>query len=562
MKWWNGIWLNEAFATFMSICCLDDFRPEWRRWVSFGREKDFALGIDALHSTRPVEFGVRAPDEAEAMFDALTYLKGGNVLRMLQQYLGEDHFREGVHRYLVAHQYGNTETTDLWDAIESVADGEPVRALMDSWIFQGGTPLVTARRDGDEIELTQEPFSWLPLEEHEQSDAEPSAIGDDWIVPIRMEDRPIGAVPDATDSSGPVQTGLLGPPPYGKEPLRLRTGEGLAVVNAGGSGTYRLRYHGPLFEEIRGHLGSLTPLERFNLVSDSWAATLARVSPLDDFLALARTLRGDSDPNVWAIVTGAMSMLDLAVAAEDRPALQSFIRGLLHPELERLGFEATPDDTQEMLRARAAFVSVLGTIGHDEWVREQARSAFEAARASGDPMPGDTAEAILQVVTFTGGEDEFEAMREHVLHPVDPIDQSRHLVAISATRVPELAAELREMCRNGDVRSQDAPYVLRMTLASRINGPATWEFITQHWDELRQKFATHAVPTMIGGISRLADIDAEGNPLLARAVEAFLVEHPLGGHQRTVSQHLERLEVNLGFVREQRPTLGELLAKS
>ncbi|MGH9298943.1 MAG: M1 family metallopeptidase [Acidimicrobiales bacterium] len=118
MKWWNGIWLNEAFATFMSICCLDDFKPEWNRWVTFGTEKDMALQIDGLHTTRAIEFPVHAPDEAEAMFDHLTYLKGGNVLRMVEQYLGTERFRAGVRKYLKQHAYGNTETTDLWDAIE------------------------------------------------------------------------------------------------------------------------------------------------------------------------------------------------------------------------------------------------------------------------------------------------------------------------------------------------------------------------------------------------------------------------------------------------------------
>ena len=104
--------------------------------------------------------------------------------------------------------------------------------------------------------------------------------------------------------------------------------------------------------------------------------------------------------------------------------------------------------------------------------------------------------------------------------------------------------------------------MLRVLLGSRVNGPATWQFVTRHWDELRGRFTTHAVPGLLGGVSRLADIDADGNPVLARFVQAFLAEHPLGGHQRTISQHLERLEVNVGFVQEQRPTLGELLAKS
>ncbi|MGO8876142.1 MAG: M1 family metallopeptidase [Acidimicrobiales bacterium] len=561
MKWWNGIWLNEAFATFMSICCLDDFRPEWRRWVSFGREKDYALAIDALHSTRPIEFDVRAPDEAEAMFDALTYLKGGNVLRMLEQYLGTERFRKGVRRYLATHQFSNTETTDLWDAIESEADGEPVRAVMDSWILQGGIPLVTARRQGDELELSQEPFSWLPLAVHEQSEGEPSAIGHSWVIPIRLAERERGTTPLTDGGPGAVQAVLLGPAPYATEPLRVRLGDGLAVVNAGGSGTYRVRYHGPLFEDICSHLDTLTALERFNLVSDTWAATLARVSPLDDFLTLARSLKGEDDPNVWAVVISAISLLDLAVAADDRPALQQLVRALFGPELARLGFEPVAGESQEVARARAAFISVLGTIGADEGVRTAAHEAFEASRLGGEPLPGDTAEAILHVVAYAGGRPEFEAMRERVLHPIDPLDQSRHLLTIAATRVPELAAELREMCLT-DVRTQDAPYVLRMLLASRANGPSTWDFVTRHWAELRERFPTHAMPAILGGVSRLADIDADGQPILARTVEAFLAERPLGGHQRTISQHLERLEVNVGFVQEQRPTLGELLAKS
>jgi aminopeptidase N len=432
---------------------------------------------------------------------------------------------------------------------------------MDSWIFQGGTPLVTARRDGDELELSQEPFSWLPLSEHEQSDGQPSAIGHDWIIPIRIAQRDpsVTALPDG--GPGPVTAVLLGPAPYATEPLRLPIGRGLAVVNAGGSGTYRLRYHGPLLEEICSNLDSLTALERFNLVSDMWAATLARVSPLDDFLALARSLKGEDDPNVWAVVIGAVGMLDLAVAPEDRPALEQLVRALFGPELERLGFEPVAGETQEVARARSAFIRVLGMTGDDETVRSRSHAAFEAARAGGDPLPGDTAEAILQVVAYTGGRPEFESMRDRVLRPVDPIDQSRHLFAIANVRDLDLAAELREMCLS-EIRTQDAPYVLRALLSGTETGPSTWEFITRHWDELRNRFPTHAVPGMLGGIPRLADIDSEGNPILSRTVEAFLVEHPLGGHQRTIHQHLERLAVNVGFVQEQRPTLGELLAKS
>ncbi|MET0901737.1 MAG: M1 family metallopeptidase, partial [Acidimicrobiales bacterium] len=154
MKWWNGIWLNEAFATFMELKVTDAFRPEWERWVSFGLGRSTAFDTDALQSTRPIEYPVVSPADAEGMFDVLTYEKGAAVVRMLEQYLGDAEFRAGIRKYMANHQYGNTETTDLWDAIEE-ASGEPVRRIMDSWIFQGGHPIVgvTAAADGGSLHV-------------------------------------------------------------------------------------------------------------------------------------------------------------------------------------------------------------------------------------------------------------------------------------------------------------------------------------------------------------------------------------------------------------------------
>ena len=139
MQWWEGIWLNEAFATFMEELCCDAFRPAWQRWVLFGIARDMALAIDSLHSTRPIEYEVVSPDDAEGMFDMLTYEKGGSVLRMLELYLGQDVFRDGIRHYLKDHAYANTVTTDLWNALEAVS-GEPVAKTMDTWILQGRPP--------------------------------------------------------------------------------------------------------------------------------------------------------------------------------------------------------------------------------------------------------------------------------------------------------------------------------------------------------------------------------------------------------------------------------------
>src|SRR5438067_5418024 len=230
MKWWNGIWLNEAFATFMELLSVDAFRPEWQRWVTFGVARDLAMQIDGQSSTRPVEFPVGRPEEAESMFDVLTYQKGCAVLRMLEQYLGDEPFRQGIRRYLDTHRHGNTETTDLWDAIEA-ASGEPARTTMDSWIFQGGHPVVTVTpTDGGEaLALDQLPFRYLP------DRAAADAIGSGWRVPVLLRAGVNGSVEEQRVllDEGGASASFSGPVEW-------------VVANSGGWGFYRVRYNGDL----------------------------------------------------------------------------------------------------------------------------------------------------------------------------------------------------------------------------------------------------------------------------------------------------------------------------
>src|ERR671918_756261 len=160
MRWWNGLWLNEAFATFMEMLAVDAWKPEWRRWDSFTVSRAAAMQVDGLKSTRPIEFPVDRPEEAAGMFDVLTYEKGASVLRMLEQYLGAEAFRDGIRLYLRRHAYANAETTDLWDALED-STKQPVRALMDTWIFQAGYPMINVEKDGPTICFTQQIFRYL-----------------------------------------------------------------------------------------------------------------------------------------------------------------------------------------------------------------------------------------------------------------------------------------------------------------------------------------------------------------------------------------------------------------
>ena len=232
MDWWEGIWLNEAFATFMEVKCVDAFRPNWKRWVSFGISREMAMAIDGLHATRPIEFEVISPADARGMFDLLTYEKGGSVLRMLEQYLSEDVFRAGIRRYLTKHAYANTVTTDLWNALEE-ASGEPVAEIMNTWILQGGHPVVTVKEGA----ITQRPFSFAPP-------VGESSIGELWQVPVLT--RPIG------DSV--VSRHILGE--------SALTVEGQTIVNAGGWGVYRTAYGSRELAEVMANFSDLDDLEQ------------------------------------------------------------------------------------------------------------------------------------------------------------------------------------------------------------------------------------------------------------------------------------------------------------
>lgn len=437
----------------------------------------------------------------------------------------------------------------MWDAIEEAAVGEPIRALMDSWIRQGGHPLVTARAEGPEVVLTQEPFSYLPVADRPVG-SEPSAIGSSWLVPVATERRPrLG------QRAAPKRRYDL----LRDEPVRLPAGNGMLVVNAGGSGVFRLRYEDGLLDGVLAGFDRLEPLERFTLVSDTWACALAGSTPLEQFLALTRRLDDEVDPRVWSMVAGALGLLDFAVSDDDRGALEDFIQSLLGPELERVGWDRRDDDDNDAARRRAVLIGTLGTIGADLAVRAESLERFATIRA-GASLDADIASAILRVVATTAGRAEYDTLLSHFRSPVDPLEERRYLDSLSYVHDLELTTETCQLCLT-EIRSQDAPYVLRRLLTNRAVGPAVWDFVSTNWSTLLARYPANSITRMLE-ITRLCQLDSDGTPRLSQEVAAFCAAHPLGGQQRAVDQHLERLAVNVRFVLEQRSHLGSLLAKS
>ncbi|MHB8465574.1 MAG: M1 family metallopeptidase [Acidimicrobiales bacterium] len=518
MKWWNGIWLNEAFATFMEIAAVDAYRPSWERWVSFSTERAMAMAVDGLASTRPIEYEVVSPEDADGMFDVLTYQKGGAVLRMLETYLGAERFREGIRLYLQRHAYANTETTDLWDAIEE-ATGEPVRSIMDTWIFQGGHPVITATADG----VTQERFRYAP----DSSDADAR-----WHVPVLV--RPL----DGGEHDRILLT---------DQSISLPAEQGTIVVNAGGWGVFRTRYSPPVLGELVSRVRDLDPIERFNLVSDGWANTLSGRSDLASFLDLVGLLDQERDPTVWQTALGG---LDLLHRTHPAASYSTWLRDLEQPAFASLGWEPASDEHERVARLRGLVVESLGTVGSDAAVIERCM-AFDAAGLSG--VTPDLWTAIVTVTAWNGGPADYARFWERVKAATTPQDEVRYLFRLSLFAQPDLLEQTLDATL-GDIRSQNGAFVIGSALANRRVGRQAWTWLAEHWDDVLKRLPVNSHGRMLEGIVVLTDDQS------LRDVPAFLAAHPLPTARKQVDQLLERQRINAAFARREGSALATRFA--
>ncbi len=527
MKWWNGIWLNEAFATFMEHLGVDAYRAAWKTWDDFALGRSVALDIDALSNTRTVEYEVHTPEDADGMFDVLTYQKGGSVLRMLERWLGADAFRAGVRAYLDRYQLANTETTDLWDSIES-ATGQPVRQIMDSWIFQPGFPIVAARRVGERVTLTQQRFSYLPGTQGAER----------WSIPVRAR----------VDEDGRSETRSL---LLAGDDVTMDVPAGSRVVlDAGGEGFYRVAYPPDWRAELLAS-GALRPLERFSLVDDSWAAVLAGQTPALELLDLARGLRDDGDLLVWRVLVSVLRGLARLVDGDARARLQAAAGDVLGPIFGRLGWEPAAGEDERTRQLRGVVLDAMGTLVEDPGVIGRARQVYGA----GDVDPDVTA-ACIAVVAGAGEEATFDDFLARSHRASTPQEQLRYLYALGAFPTEALVLRTVGLALSDDVRPQNGPFMIQRALRNREHGPAAWVAVRERWSEVRSRFSGSLVPRLLDGVTWLVD-DAS-----LADVPRFLEANPVPEGARVIAQHLERQRVHAATVARERERLSAALLGS
>ncbi len=544
MKWWNGIWLNEAFATFMELAATDHYRPDWQVWSGFGSGKAAALATDGLRSTRPVEFPVGRPEEAEAMFDVLTYQKGGAVLRMLEQYIGPETFRKGISHYLSTHAHGNTETGDLWDAIEAVS-GEPVRTIMDSWIFQGGYPLISVQA-GDDRGTVQPVPTTVPLPRR------PRGIAARRRRALGRPGQPAGFGRRGRAATAPARRRG-----HRRRSTSTARSTGWSSTTEPGASTGSITTSTCCRACSTSGLATVCdPLERMALVVDYWAGVVSGATSLDRWVDVVEALGDEEDPDVWAGVGSALRLLDLiAVDRDDRAALQAFVRRMAGRSWARLGWDRQPEESQRTGITRGRVLSVLGLTGNDSSLGEEALARFGRFLADKSGLAPDLLTPVAHVVSAWGGEEGWNSIMDQYRAGATPQDKIRYLIALPATRDPVLLARTLDLALGDEVRTQDGCFLIGEVMANRAGGALTWEWLERHWDEVRDRYPPSLIARSLESIAMLVD------PAVAGAVHAFADSHelPLAGPR--LDQVLERMDINVALASRLRGTLAAAFSR-
>jgi puromycin-sensitive aminopeptidase len=527
MSWWNGLWLNEAFATFMEMLAVDAWKPEWKRWDAFGVSRAAAFAVDGLHSTRPIEYQVLAPKDADAMFDVLTYEKGASVLRMLEQHLGPPVFREGVRDYLRTHAYGNADTKDLWISLGKAAS-QPVPELMDGWIFRPGFPLVTVRMEGESgLVLSQQRFTYLPSSSPAASEAPP----DRWHIPVQFRFTAGGRTEHRRLLLTERDTRVILPQNVGD-----------IFVNEGGHGFYRVRYDAPLLRQLLdAGVERLAPIERFNLVSDVWATTVSGLTPLSEYLRLTAYFTKERNKNVWAVLIESFSFLNRIATANERPALEAFVRSRLGPLVAELGWTPQEGEDELLRQLRGELIEALGKLGNDSTIQRQAAERYLDYRRNPSTIDPNLVPALVAILAHTGDEARYDEFSERYRAAATPQEERRYLFSLAAFQSPVLLERTLAQTINGDIRTQDAPFIVGAVLGNVHGRELAWKFVKANWDRMDQLFPKQGLRRMCGGIVGLA------TPELERDVREFFASRKIDLGGKTLDQYLEQLRIAVVF---------------
>ncbi|ABS26618.1 M1 family metallopeptidase [Anaeromyxobacter sp. Fw109-5] len=539
MTWWDDLWLNEAFATWMAFKIVDRWNPAWRVWLEFDQGKAAAMHLDALRSTHPIRAEIRDVNAAGEAFDLITYEKGGAVLRMIEGYLGEERFRDGIRLYMRRHAQGNAVADDLWSALGE-ASGEPVVELANAWIGKPGFPLVRVAREGRRLVLEQRRFF-----------SEPGAgEGDDslWPVPlvVRHGDGERVTEQRVLLRERRAEVELAG----GAEPAYV-------CANAAATGFYRVAYDAAGLDAIGRAVGRLAPAERIQLLSDEWALVRCGEREIDAFLDLVTRFGAEADHAVLDELVARLSAIDHRLLADgDRLRFAALVVTLFGPHLAALGWDAAPGEADAVRLRRAAAVRALGVVARSAGVVGEAAARLDRWIA-GDrkALEPNLHDASVAMAARAGDASRFERFRALFAKETDPAFRRRWLLALASFEDPNLAARGVELAFTDEVPLQDVASFVAALLANRTARRPFWERLRADWERLHAR--VKGAPMLLRRIVEAMGALVERREL--EEAEAFLAAHPLDEARQAIAQTLERLRQDVALRERTQAGIGRWL---
>ena len=425
MGWWEDLWLNEGFASWMATRTTAKLHPEWNTALGAVESRNGAMARDAVASTHPIVQHVATVAEANQSFDAITYSKGNAVIRMLEGYVGAEAWRTGVRSYVAKHAYGNTQSDDLWREIEA-ASNAPVLDIAHQFTLQPGVPLIR-------VESTQcvDGHTDVRLSQGEFTKDRPDKAPLSWQVPVIA--ATIGGEPARTVVSGGHAT--LSVP-----------GCGPLIVNAGQSGYYRTQYPAGAFAQLLGHFTQIAPIDQLGLQLDTWALGMAGLQPASDILDLMAATPADADPQVWGDHIGTLLALDDYYNDDPsrRDAFRAFARAQLAPVFARVGWQARAGEPEPVINLRSNLIEALGALG-DAGVIAEARRRYAAEATDPAAMPPALRRVVLDVVAQHADAATWDAMHAAAKAETTPLIKDKWYGLLASTEEEALAKRALEL---------------------------------------------------------------------------------------------------------------------
>jgi len=544
MAWWNDLWLNEAFATWMAFHVVDAWKPEWKMWNDFQHHRAAAFSLDALSHTHPIYTDVRTPSDATENFDAITYEKGASVVRMVERFLGAEAFRAGVRAYIREHQESNAVAADLWRAL-SEASGRDVEPIVRPWIEQAGFPLLSVKRarvrGRPALAFAQERFRMGPARGGRQHDPV-------WPIPF------VGRVGRAEGGTR-IERHLL-------EKRRARVAiEGaeprFVYGNADEGGFFRPLHEPEELAALAAHRSALGAVERMGLASHQWAAVRAGRASLASFLDLALAFGDERDPDVLTTLRGPLAFCVDRLAREAGPDVQAALRGRIAaafgPAFEALGFDAGAREDDDARLRRAALLSLVGEVAEQPALVAEAARRCERYLADRSSLEPNLADPVVALGARAGGAERFEALLGAAAGARTPQERRRMLMALGEFRDPALVERALELSLTEAVGTQDVAILLTRMLGNPAARAPTWAFVKSRWARLRKR-----LPPMLAS-RPIEALPALGTRAARRDVAAFFRANPIPTAARAVKQALERFDLDAELAARAVPELRRWL---